>query len=55
MTFEMWLRHVDGLLLKVWGVTSRDIADRPWHVAYDSGASPAVVVREIVREGAEAL
>ncbi|QBP30569.1 hypothetical protein SEA_CHARM_88 [Mycobacterium phage Charm] len=55
MTFEQWMKHVDGLLLKVWGVTSGDIADRLWHDAYDNGDSPAAVVRQIVSEGVFAL
>ncbi|AOZ61322.1 hypothetical protein SEA_DARTHPHADER_82 [Mycobacterium phage DarthPhader] len=55
MTFEQWMKHVDALLLKVWGVTSGDIADRLWHDEFDSGTSPAEMVREIVREGVMAL
>ncbi|QFG08667.1 hypothetical protein PBI_VANISOA_88 [Mycobacterium phage Vanisoa] len=55
MTFEQWMKHVDGLLLKVWGVTSGDIADRLWYDAWESGETPASYVRDIVREGAAAL
>ena len=55
MTFEQWTRHVDGLLLKVWGVTHRDIADRCWYDEFESGTSPAQMVRDIVAEGIDAL
>ncbi|ASR86189.1 hypothetical protein SEA_BOBSWAGET_84 [Mycobacterium phage BobSwaget] len=55
MSFEQWMRHVDGLLLKTWGVTSRDIADRTYRDSYDDGESPAQVVRDIVSEGIDAL
>ncbi|QGH78094.1 hypothetical protein SEA_LONEWOLF_93 [Mycobacterium phage LoneWolf] len=55
MTFEQWLKHVDGLLLMVWGVTSGDIADRLWRDAYDDGVTPAEMVNEIVNEGVDAL
>ncbi|QGJ88846.1 hypothetical protein SEA_YECEY3_95 [Mycobacterium phage Yecey3] len=55
MTFEQWLRQVDALLLKVWGVTSGDIADRLWRDAFEDGITPAQYVREIVSEGIDAL
>ncbi|AOT25011.1 hypothetical protein PBI_KALPINE_92 [Mycobacterium phage Kalpine] len=55
MSFEVWMRHVDGLLTKAWGVTSRDIADRCYRDSYDSGESPARVVRDIIAEGIDAL
>lgn len=55
MTFEQWIKHVDGLLLKVWGVTSGDIADRLWRDEYESGTTPAQMVRDIVSEGVDAL
>lgn len=55
MTFEQWMRHVDGLLIKAWGVTSGDIADRLWRDAYEDDVSPAEMVRDIIREGIDAL
>ncbi|AYD87116.1 hypothetical protein SEA_NICOLETERA_89 [Mycobacterium phage NicoleTera] len=55
MSFEVWMKHVDGLLCKAWGVTSRDIADRPYRDSYDDGESPARVVRDIIAEGIDAL
>lgn len=55
MTFEQWMKHVDGLLMKVWGVTSGDIADRLWRDAFDDGVTPAEMVRDILREGIDAL
>jgi hypothetical protein len=55
VTFEQWMRHVDGLLLKVWGVTSGDIADRLWRDAYEDGVSPTEMARDIVSEGIDAL
>ncbi|UXE04084.1 hypothetical protein SEA_DELORIS_91 [Mycobacterium phage Deloris] len=55
MSFETWLKHVDGLLLKAWGVTHRDIADRCYRDSYDDGESPATVVRTIIAEGIDAL
>ncbi|QWS69820.1 hypothetical protein SEA_LEVIATHAN_91 [Mycobacterium Phage Leviathan] len=55
MSFEVWMKHVDGLLTRAWGVTTRDIADRCYRDAYDDGESPAAVVRDILREGIDAL
>ncbi|AIK67805.1 hypothetical protein AVV38_gp14 [Mycobacterium phage Piro94] len=55
MSFERWLSHVDGMLCKAWGVTTRDIADRCYRDAFESGESPAQVVRDILREGIDAL
>lgn len=55
MSFEQWMRHVDALLMRVWGVTSGDIADRLWRDSYDDGVSPAEMVRDIVSEGIDAL
>ncbi|WKW87307.1 hypothetical protein SEA_CHARGERPOWER_92 [Mycobacterium phage Chargerpower] len=55
VTFETWIKHVDALLLKVWGVTTGDVRDRLWHDEFESGTSPVQMVREIVREGANAL
>ncbi len=55
MSFEVWLHHVEGLLAKVWGVSHRDIADRPYRDAYEAGDSPAQVVRDIIAEGIDAL
>ncbi|QGJ90985.1 hypothetical protein SEA_BIANCATRI92_87 [Mycobacterium phage BiancaTri92] len=55
MSFETWLKHVDGLLLKAWGVTHRDIADRPYRDSFNDGESPAQVVRDIITEGIDAL
>ncbi|AKF14253.1 hypothetical protein SEA_LUCHADOR_89 [Mycobacterium phage Luchador] len=55
MTYEQWMRHVDALLMRAWGVTSGDIADRLWYDAWESGESPAQVVRDIISEGIDAL
>ncbi|ADB93783.1 hypothetical protein REDROCK_90 [Mycobacterium phage RedRock] len=55
MSFEVWMKHVDGLLTKAWGVTSRDIADRTYRDSYEDGESPARVVRDIIAEGIDAL
>ncbi|AFV51221.1 hypothetical protein ST20ES_91 [Mycobacterium phage 20ES] len=55
MSFEVWMRHVDALLTRAWGVTSRDIADRTYRDSYEDGESPATVVRTIIAEGIDAL
>ncbi|ASZ75432.1 hypothetical protein PBI_JOSHKAYV_93 [Mycobacterium phage JoshKayV] len=55
MSYETWLKHVDGLLLKAWGVTHRDIADRCYRDSFEDGESPATVVRTIIAEGIDAL
>ncbi|AOT27727.1 hypothetical protein SEA_SMEAGAN_92 [Mycobacterium phage Smeagan] len=55
MSFETWLKHVDALLTRAWGVTTRDIADRPYRDSFEDGESPAVVVRTIIAEGIDAL
>ena len=55
MTFEQWLRGIDSILREMWGLTHRDIADRAWYDAWESGWTPHEMVDEIRSEGIDAL
>jgi len=55
LTFAQWLHRVDMGLLRVWGVTTRDIADRCYRDAYNDEISPREMISEIMAEGIDAL
>jgi hypothetical protein len=40
MTFEQWMKGVDSALLKISGLTHRDIADQPWRDWFDDEVPP---------------
>lgn len=50
MTFEQWLRRVDGAMSVMVGLTHSDIADWNWYDAYESGETPRVAARQALAE-----
>jgi len=53
--FKHWMRLIDSLLLKRIGLTTKDIADRPYRDMHDDNVRPFEVVSEILSEGLDAL
>lgn len=48
--FELWLKRVDGLILKRAGVSLFDLPDAPLRDWFDAGVIPAVAAEDALRE-----
>lgn len=50
MTFQQWMRKVDGEIAKRCGLSSGDLADQCYRDMYEDGLTPAEAADEVLEE-----
>jgi Family of unknown function (DUF5419) len=48
MTFAEWMAKVDAIIMKKFGLDSRDLIDWDYHGAFEDGYTPSQAVREAI-------
>lgn len=48
MTFTEWMAKVDAIIMKKFGLDSRDLIDWDYHGAFEDGYTPAQAAREAI-------